>query len=90
MRLPFDIDKDIPIPVDYQLKEQLELLIRNYTFPVGSQLPPEVMISEHLGIRRGTVRQFTSCKAWRISKTAVQLNTRACGFAATAAGFRLK
>lgn len=53
----FDIDKNSPIPVYYQLKEQLALLIRNDTFPVGSQLPPETAISEHLSISRGTVRQ---------------------------------
>jgi len=35
----------------------LALLVRNDTFPVGSQLPPETVISEQLGVSRGTVRQ---------------------------------
>lgn len=57
MCLPFEIDKDSPVPAYYQLKEQLALLIRNDTFPVGSQLPPETMIGEQFCISRGTVRQ---------------------------------
>ena len=55
--LEIEVDKDSPIPTYYQLKEQLALLIRNGTFPVGGQLPPESLISEQLGISRGTVRQ---------------------------------
>ncbi len=58
--LPFDIDKSSPVPVYYQLKEQLAIYIRNETYPVGSQLPPETAISEKLGISRGTVRQAIS------------------------------
>jgi GntR family transcriptional regulator len=57
MHLPFQIDKRSPIPIYYQLKEQLSLLIRDGTYSVGSQLPSELEISEVLGISRGTVRQ---------------------------------
>ena len=57
MQLALEIDKDSPIPAYYQLKEQLALLIRNDTFPVGSRLPPETVLSEQLSISRGTVRQ---------------------------------
>jgi GntR family transcriptional regulator len=57
MHFPFTIDKNSPTPIYYQLKEQLALLIRNGTFPIGSQLPTELLISEQLGISRGTVRQ---------------------------------
>lgn len=57
MTIPFTIDKDSPTPIYYQLKEQLALLIRNGTFPINSQLPTELSISEELGISRGTVRQ---------------------------------
>lgn len=63
MHLPVDIDKNSPMPVYYQLKEQLALLIRNDTFPIGSQLPPETAISAQLGISRGTVRQAINALA---------------------------
>jgi GntR family transcriptional regulator len=54
---PLSVDKNSPTPIYYQLKEQLALLIRNGTYPVDSQLPTELSISEQLGISRGTVRQ---------------------------------
>lgn len=57
MNLPLLVDKKSPIPIYYQLKEQLALLIRDGTFPVGSRLPSELQISSELGISRGTVRQ---------------------------------
>jgi len=57
MSLPLLIDKKSPIPIYYQLKEQLALLIRDGTFPVGSRLPSELEIGSELGISRGTVRQ---------------------------------
>jgi GntR family transcriptional regulator len=56
-KIPFTIDKESPTPIYYQLKEQLAFLIRDGTFPVNSQLPTELAISEELGISRGTVRQ---------------------------------
>jgi GntR family transcriptional regulator len=55
--MKLSIDKSIPIPVYYQLKEQLSLQIRDEIYPVGSQLPTEKAISENLDISRGTVRQ---------------------------------
>src|SRR3972149_5289155 len=57
MSLPLLIDKKSPIPIYYQLKEQLALLIRDGTFPVGSRLPSELEIGSELGISRGTGRQ---------------------------------
>lgn len=57
MSLPLLVDKKSPIPIYYQLKEQLALLIRDGTFPIGSRLPGELEISSELGISRGTVRQ---------------------------------
>ncbi|MDH3675713.1 MAG: GntR family transcriptional regulator [Anaerolineae bacterium] len=56
-RIPLTVDKNSPTPIYYQLKEQLALLIRNGTFPVDSQLPTELSISQALEISRGTVRQ---------------------------------
>jgi GntR family transcriptional regulator len=55
--LPLHVDKKSPIPIYYQLKEQLALLIRDGTFPIGGRLPGEQEISAELGISRGTVRQ---------------------------------
>ena len=55
--LPFVIDRNSPTPLYYQLKEELALLIRNGTYPAGSKLPPELTISQELGLSRGTVRQ---------------------------------
>ena len=55
--LPFIIDRNSPTPLYYQLKEELALLIRNGTYPAGSKLPPELAISQELGLSRGTVRQ---------------------------------
>ena len=60
MSIPLVVDKNSPIPIYYQLKEQLALLIRDGTFPVGSQLPSELEISAQLDISRGTVRQAIS------------------------------
>lgn len=57
MKSPLKIDKHSPIPIYYQLKEQLALLIRDGTFPIGSQLSTELEISGQLDISRGTVRQ---------------------------------
>jgi GntR family transcriptional regulator len=57
MAIPLLVDKKSPIPIYYQLKEQLALLIRDGTFPIGSRLPSELDISAELGISRGTVRQ---------------------------------
>lgn len=58
--LPFVIDRNGPTPLYYQLKEELALLIRNGTYPVGSKLPAELKISQELGLSRGTVRQAIS------------------------------
>lgn len=55
--LPFTVDRNSPTPLYYQLKEELALLIRNGTYPAGSKLPPELTISQELGLSRGTVRQ---------------------------------
>jgi GntR family transcriptional regulator len=57
MKLAINLDKSNPTPVYYQLKEQLALLMRNESLPIGVQLPPEIALSEELGISRGTVRQ---------------------------------
>jgi len=57
MTIPLLVDKKSPIPIYYQLKEQLALLIRDGTFPIGSRLPSELEIGSELGISRGTVRQ---------------------------------
>jgi GntR family transcriptional regulator len=49
------LNKDIPIPYYYQLKEiLLDYITKN---PDNQQIPTEVELSEHFGISRPTVRQ---------------------------------
>ena len=51
------LDKNIPIPLYYQLKKQLFSLIEEGVLKSGDQLPPEKELSEQLGVSRPTVRQ---------------------------------
>jgi GntR family transcriptional regulator len=52
------INKDIPVPLYYQLKELLREQIRNSG--VGDAIPTEIELCEHFGISRPTVRQAIS------------------------------
>ena len=54
------IDKNIPIPLYYQLKCQLLELINNNTLETGDMLPAEPDVCEQLSISRTTVRQAFS------------------------------
>ncbi|GAX91729.1 GntR family transcriptional regulator [Effusibacillus lacus] len=51
------LNKNIPIPLYYQLKEKLTQMIQNGEMPVGSLVPSERELSERYGISRMTVRQ---------------------------------
>lgn len=53
----FQIDKKIPVPLYYQLEQQILELIKNKVLNIGDMLPPENEICEQLGISRPTVRQ---------------------------------
>lgn len=51
------LNKNVPIPLYYQLKEKLTQAIQNGELPVGSLVPSERELSELYGISRMTVRQ---------------------------------
>ena len=51
------LDKNIPVPLYYQLKKQLLSLIEDGTLKGGDQLPPEQELCEQLNVSRPTVRQ---------------------------------
>ncbi|MEZ4621475.1 MAG: GntR family transcriptional regulator [Caldilineaceae bacterium] len=51
------MDKRSPIPLYYQLAEQLREQIEAGLLPAGTQLPPERELSEQVGISRMTARQ---------------------------------
>lgn len=51
------LDKDSPIPLYYQLVEDIRDRIRAGEYRPGQQLPSERELSEHYGISRMTVRQ---------------------------------
>ena len=55
--ITFQIDKNIPIPLYYELEQQILELIKNKNLQVGDMLPPENELCEQLGISRPTVRQ---------------------------------
>ncbi len=51
------LNKNIPIPLYYQLKEILLEYIKNHHTDFENPIPPEVELSEHFGISRPTARQ---------------------------------
>ena len=51
------LDKRSPVPLYYQLVEQIREQIRGGELRPGDQLPPERVLSEQHGISRMTVRQ---------------------------------
>lgn len=51
------IDKKVPIPLYFQLKEMIVDEINSGKYPVDSLIPTEKEISEQFGISRTTVRQ---------------------------------
>jgi GntR family transcriptional regulator len=51
------LDKNIPVPLYYQLKKQIITLIENSELFEGDLLPPENVLGEMLDISRNTIRQ---------------------------------
>lgn len=51
------VDKNSPIPVYYQLKEDIKIKIDNKTWKVGQCIHSERELSENYGVSRMTVRQ---------------------------------
>lgn len=57
VRIVAALDAASPIPLYYQLAEQVSREALAGRYPVGSRLEPEPRIAHHLGISRHTVRQ---------------------------------
>jgi len=55
-----NLDKNIPIPLYYQLKKQILSLIENATIKEGELLPPENDLCVILNVSRPTIRQAFS------------------------------
>ena len=51
------LDKDVPIPLYFQLEKLILEEIDNGNYPVGSMIPTEMELSQMFGISRTTVRQ---------------------------------
>ncbi len=51
------VDSKSPVPLYYQISQDLRQMIEEHTIPPGSILPPEVEISQVYGVGRQTVRQ---------------------------------
>jgi GntR family transcriptional regulator len=54
---PFSIDKDNPIPLYCQIEEWMRGQILSGQLKPGDMIPPEITLSEELGVSRLTVRQ---------------------------------
>ncbi len=54
------LDKDVPIPLYFQLEKLILEEIENGSYPVGSTIPTEKELSEIFDISRTTVRQAIS------------------------------
>jgi GntR family transcriptional regulator len=54
------IDKDIPIPLYYQIRQQIKYDIQSGVLKPGDQLPTEAELQEKYGVSRNTVRQAIS------------------------------
>ncbi len=53
----FDIDRSSPTPLYFQLSQAMERAITEGTLPVGSKLENELLLAEHYGLSRPTVRR---------------------------------
>jgi GntR family transcriptional regulator len=54
------LDKNVPIPLYYQLKRQIHTLIDTAVLKDGDMLPPENELCEFLDVSRPTIRQALS------------------------------
>lgn len=53
----YSIDKSSPVPMYFQIKQEIIKLIKNKTYNTGDQLPTELEFCEALDISRPTIRQ---------------------------------
>lgn len=57
VRLPLSVDRTSPVPLYFQLSQQLEAAIERGTLTPGSLLGNEIELANRLGLSRPTVRQ---------------------------------
>ncbi len=55
--LQFQLDRSVPIPLHYQLRQQLREAIKEGRLRPGDALPAEPQLAEMAGVSRATVRQ---------------------------------
>jgi len=53
----FDIDRSSPTPLYFQLAQAIESAIRAGSMPAGSKLENELLLAQHYGLSRPTVRR---------------------------------
>ncbi|MBN1538366.1 MAG: GntR family transcriptional regulator [Anaerolineales bacterium] len=58
--LNLSIDKNNPTPFYYQIEENIRALIAQGVLKPGDMLPPEISLSQQLGVSRITIRQALS------------------------------
>lgn len=57
MALDITLDRSSPVPLYYQLSQQLESAVESGQLKPGDQIDPEVDLAQQLGLSRPTVRQ---------------------------------
>ncbi|NEL53004.1 GntR family transcriptional regulator [Modestobacter sp. CPCC 205119] len=55
--LPFDVDRSSPVPLYFQVAQQIEAAIDSGTLAPGDRLENEVALADRLGLSRPTMRQ---------------------------------
>ena len=53
----FDIDRSSPTPLYFQLSQAMERAISDGSLPAGSKLENELLLTQHYGLSRPTVRR---------------------------------
>ncbi|GAA4197944.1 GntR family transcriptional regulator [Streptosporangium oxazolinicum] len=56
-QLAIDLDRSSPVPLYFQVAEQISEAIRRGDLPPGSRLDNEILLADRLGLSRPTVRQ---------------------------------
>ena len=54
------IDKTVPIPLYYQLYNEIKTMIQDGDYTPGEKLPTEAWLMEHYGVSRVTIRKAIS------------------------------
>ncbi|MEN6299033.1 MAG: GntR family transcriptional regulator [Anaerolineaceae bacterium] len=73
--LNLSIDKHSPLPYYYQIEEGIRTLINEGVLKPGDMLPPEINLSQQLGVSRITIRQALS----DLSNSGLLVRQRAVG-----------